>query len=1522
MSVAGAGAATGDGDVVDEGVVPSPVAVGVSWPPVAVRRECASCGVRLRQGTSPLLCASCGRCFHKQLRCSGLRRGLSTAGWVCPRCTEPDNRPGVTLAGRPVAPEARTSPPSHAPRERCLKCGGGVPVSRIPLRCRACDQPCHKRCGNLSRSAQLDEEAVRRWTCERCGPRPDHPAAVVEESADGSERRLRDAEFVRRGCLRVMQWNADGLMLKEAELEAFLEERRVDVCLIQETRLRAGARTPKFRQYASVRRDRPSSSSVGPRGGGGLLTLVRSDVPFREVGVGGGVGPGNLESLAVEVPTGSDGKLTLVNVYCPPVRNIPGESRAVGFDPASLPTGRKVVIAGDLNAHSPLWDRSQPEDELGRNLEQWLLDHDMTVANDGTPTRVNRGTGGVSAPDVTFVHNRWLARTRWEVSESLGSDHLAILAELDCQVHALRPTTELGRRWRWWKADWPGFTAAVEQELSRSCNDLRGESLDRRVDFFCSTVLRAAQEHVGECKAKSSGKAKFSPAVRAAIRERNALGRRVAECREAWLAACRRVRELIREEKEQRWHSFVESLEVNPDQSKVWRVIRSLSGSGAGSGRNEVLVHEGREYRTSSRKADVFCRHYAAVSRLRFSRPERLRSSAVRRRLRAEVRAGVDTPECKPFSLEELGAALRQTKPRSAAGPDGVAPRFLLNLGPAAKTYLLECLNESWASGWCPQQWRVATIIPLPKAGKAPSRLDSFRPISLTSCVVKTLERMIAARLQHFAESAGLFCAEQAGFRRRRCCEDQVVRLAQEVSDGFQRVPSQRTVLALLDYSKAYDTVWRELLLERLLEAGVPTRFVVWVSAFLRNRLGRVVVDGVEGRRRVFRQGLPQGSVLSPLLFLFFINPVRSVVSREVSVSMYADDVAVWVRDRRKERAAALVSEAVGAISQWSKESRLCLSTDKCVTGFFSQDTREAKWAPVVEVEGRVLRFDPNPVLLGVKFDRVLSFRPHAEWVAARAASRTRVLSALAGQDWGWSRASLRRVFVALIGGVLGYAAAGWQPWLARTSLDIIGRAYRRGLRVVTGQCRTTPVEALYHEVGLPRVETMSRRSCVIALEKALRLDEDHPRRVVAEVEVTHRLRRGSSWRREGRCLLSEAGLDGVERAPLHAVSVPPWDWVSLDRCRIRLGFEVPEGGLAAPPVDEPISLVIFTDGSVSAGGEVGGSAAAVVAGPPEGGRLVCARGQRVRGLLSSMEVEILALHLALDMAVEARGDGAVLVATDSRSTLEALAAGPEVAERDDISRLRVRLAGLGRPVVLQWVSGHCGLLGNEIVDRLAKLSATSEVEGRCDVCWTSEALRECLGGLSQFQGAWCLGASEEVVAGCIARSVVCGEGRLSGVEFVGEVSLPVSFAAAVARIRRVVADPPPEHPRVREVYAAREPWGGGAPPSALSVPPSRFSTLAFGSRWTRADAVLIAQLRSGHCPRLAAYEAMYRPGVSEICPSCRQVPQTVEHWLQDCLALAATRMRILGSAAPPLSVMLVDPSAVVAYARETLGSR
>ena len=136
---------------------------------------------------------------------------------------------------------------------------------------------------------------------------------------------------------------------------------------------------------------------------------------------------------------------------------------------------------------------------------------------------------------------------------------------------------------------------------------------------------------------------------------------------------------------------------------------------------------------------------------------------------------------------------------------------------------------------------------------------------------------MVAGRLAYLAEKEQWWCEDQAGFRRLRSCEDQVLRISQTISDGFQEKPSQRGVLVLLDYSKAYDTVWREELLLGMINKGVPARMVRWLVAFLRNRQARVRMDGQKGHSLKMRQGLPQGAVLSPLLFLFYIDTVREV---------------------------------------------------------------------------------------------------------------------------------------------------------------------------------------------------------------------------------------------------------------------------------------------------------------------------------------------------------------------------------------------------------------------------------------------------------------------------------------------------------------------------------------------------------------------------------------------------------------------------------------------------------------------
>ena len=124
-------------------------------------------------------------------------------------------------------------------------------------------------------------------------------------------------------------------------------------------------------------------------------------------------------------------------------------------------------------------------------------------------------------------------------------------------------------------------------------------------------------------------------------------------------------------------------------------------------------------------------------------------------------------------------------KAKGAPGKDRIAPLFISALGPKALDFLLEIFNDSWRTGVSPAHWINAIIVPLLKRGKPASQIDSFRPVSLTSCIVKTMERMVANRLTNLAESNGWWSPDQAGFRSMRSCDDQVLRLTQSISNGF-----------------------------------------------------------------------------------------------------------------------------------------------------------------------------------------------------------------------------------------------------------------------------------------------------------------------------------------------------------------------------------------------------------------------------------------------------------------------------------------------------------------------------------------------------------------------------------------------------------------------------------------------------------------------------------------------------------------------------------------------------------------
>jgi hypothetical protein len=200
---------------------------------------------------------------------------------------------------------------------------------------------------------------------------------------------------------------------------------------------------------------------------------------------------------------------------------------------------------------------------------------------------------------------------------------------------------------------------------------------------------------------------------------------------------------------------------------------------------------------------------------------------------------------------------------------------------------------------------------------------------------------MVNDRLYYLAESQGWFHTSQAGFRKEMECDDKIARVIQEIQDGFQHSPFKRSVIVLLDFSKAYDTVWRQKLLLSMLDQGVPSPYVHWLNSFLTNREAKVRINGRLGKAAHMRQGLPQGSVLSPILFLFYINNLAKILPPEITNCLFADDVTLLATSDTLSVAEKLVQNSVDVVTKWSKEWEISLNATKSEASFFSNSNHE-----------------------------------------------------------------------------------------------------------------------------------------------------------------------------------------------------------------------------------------------------------------------------------------------------------------------------------------------------------------------------------------------------------------------------------------------------------------------------------------------------------------------------------------------------------------------------------------------------
>ena len=402
---------------------------------------------------------------------------------------------------------------------------------------------------------------------------------------------------------------------------------------------------------------------------------------------------------------------------------------------------------------------------------------------------------------------------------------------------------------------------------------------------------------------------------------------------------------------------------------KFWSHVKSYKNS---SRIPEVISYEGVTATDPLAKANMFNKYFYK----QFSEPSCYET---------DIDFTNDSTFDIDFSASRIKPLLDNLDINKAQGPDAISGAVLKNCSKTLAYPLSILFTLTFNTGYIPQEWKLANVVPVFKKDDK-NKVINYRPISLTSLVMKVLERILYDEL--FTRTIDKIDKRQHGFLKNKSCNTNLLLFTESIARSLHEKIG--TDVIYFDFAKAFDTVSHDLILQKLkIQYNIDGTLLKFFTEYLRCRKQRVIMENVVSENVDVLSGVPQGSILGPLLFVLFINDIYANIDKDTNIALFADDTKIW-RDINSEADCEILQKDINSLSMWSRNNKMSFHPDKCkALSIYDQRPNFVKILPFAHqyynINGSIIEFCKNERDLGVIVNSNFKWNDHHDKILKKA---------------------------------------------------------------------------------------------------------------------------------------------------------------------------------------------------------------------------------------------------------------------------------------------------------------------------------------------------------------------------------------------------------------------------------------------------------------------------------------------------------------------------------------------------------